>query len=86
MTVQRQYRRKVVSNEKVESVAQEIRSYVEGRRNVAETVEGVANWWLARQRFEDSLEIVRAALEYLVKEGVLKKRVSGKQEIYMKTV
>ena len=77
-------RRRVVSRNTIDSVAQEISGYVEGRNKFAETVDGVAHWWLPRQRFEDSLEVVRAALEHLVEEGVLTKRVSGKREIYLK--
>lgn len=84
MTLHHRPRRIFASNQKVEQVAQEIRRYVARKKKVAETAEGFASWWLPQQRFEESVEVVRAALEYLVTEGVLEKRLSGKQEIYMK--
>ena len=79
-------RHRSIPQQTIDSVAQEIRDYVAGRDTLAETVEGVANWWLRRQRFEDSLQVVHDALEILVAEGLLSKRVSGQQELYVKVV
>ncbi len=66
----------------VKKTATEIKRYLEARPNAAETVDGVAKWWLARQRYDDSRALVQAALEYLVAQGELKKRKSGGKEIY----
>ncbi len=66
----------------VKKTATEIKRYLETRPNAAETVDGVAKWWLTRQRFDDSRATVHAALEYLVEQGDVKKRVSGGKEIY----
>ncbi len=64
-------------------LAAEIHEYISRQGPVADTVEGVAYWWLPQQRFADSLEVVRVALEKLVSEGILAKRVSGEREIYV---
>ena len=74
-----------VTSEKVLEVASEITRYLERRPNAAETVEGLAQWWLARQRFEDSREIVQAALEHLVFIGQVNKYMAGGKAIYRKT-
>lgn len=66
----------------VKKTATEIKRYLETRPNAAETVDGVAKWWLTRQRFDDSRAVVQAALEYLVEQGDVKKRVTGGKEIY----
>jgi Fe2+ or Zn2+ uptake regulation protein len=36
-------------------------------------VEGIARWWLARQRYQDSLELVQHALDYLESQGQVEK-------------
>lgn len=76
---------RAVTTEKILEVAGEITRYLERRPNAAETVEGLAQWWLARQRFEDSKEIVHAALEHLVVIGQVSKYTTGGKAIYRKT-
>ena len=71
-------------DETIKSFAQEISRYIAKRPNAAETVEGVSKWWLARQRFEDSIEIVQLALDYLVDRDVLIKRSVGNKTLYMR--
>jgi hypothetical protein len=56
-------------------VKQAILRYVERHPRSAETSEGVARWWLTRQRFEDAIETVQAALDELVGEGKLERHV-----------
>ena len=70
--------------QRIKSVAQEISRYIEKRPNAAETVEGVTNWWISRQRIEESVEVVENALEYLVARDLLVKRSLGRQTLYMK--
>ena len=70
------------ANVKVQEVAGEIARYLMRRPNAAETVEGLATWWLTRQRFEDSKEIVQAALEHLVIEGHVDRCIVGGKVIY----
>lgn len=67
----------------LENVANAIRRYISSRPNATETVEGVARWWLVRQRYEDSVEVVQEALNYLEAEGkVTKIKVPGGKVVY----
>lgn len=61
---------------KIISVANEIKRYLVKTPNAAETVDGIARWWLSRQRFEDSVELVQAALDYLESSGEIEKQTS----------
>jgi hypothetical protein len=56
-------------------IKQEILRYVRAHAHSAETPEGVARWWLARQRFEDTIGMVTAALDELVADGSLERHV-----------
>ncbi len=73
-----------VAENKISVVAGEITRYLANKPDAAETVDGIAKWWLTRQRFEDSKEVVMAALEHLVIQGILSKQVSGGKAIYRK--
>jgi hypothetical protein len=53
----------------------EILRYVERHPRSAETPEGIARWWLSRQRLEEAIEAVQAALDELVNEGKLERHV-----------
>ncbi len=70
--------------QRIQSVAHEISRYINKRPNAAETVEGVTNWWISRQRIEESVEVVENALEYLVAQKTLVKRSLGRRTLYMK--
>lgn len=54
---------------------QEILRYVRTHASSAETPEGIARWWLARQRFEDAVERVTEALDELVADGSLERHL-----------
>ena len=54
---------------------QEILRYVRAHAQSAETPEGIARWWLARQRFEDAVEVVLVALDELVAERSLERHI-----------
>lgn len=43
--------------------------YISARPDACDTLEGVSDWWLARQRFEDSRADVAAALQWLIDRG-----------------
>lgn len=67
----------------VVAAAEAIRRYLEVRPNAAETVEGVARWWLARQRHDDTVVLARQALDYLESQGqVVKFRLAGGKVMY----
>ena len=47
--------------------------YLAARPHAADTVDGVTNWWLTRQRYHDTYEVIEKVLEGLVVEGRLVK-------------
>ncbi|MEM7294956.1 MAG: hypothetical protein AAF420_16385 [Pseudomonadota bacterium] len=70
----------------IESIAQSILRYLENRPEASETAEGVAQWWLSRQRYDDSLELIEKALDYLESRGDIEKiNVAGGHSIYKKS-
>ena len=68
---------------KVESMAKDIKEYFRKNPNAGDTVEGIANWWVADQRLKNSTDLVHLALDYLVQQGELYKKVSDGREIYV---
>ena len=71
--------------EQVQETACAIDRYLASRPRATETVEGVAKWWLVRQRYEDSLELVQRALDHLVKTGELERLPgAGGKHLYRK--
>ena len=60
---------KATAPQDVVEAADAIQRYLFVRPNAAETVDGVAEWWLARQRREDAVELARQALQYLEERG-----------------
>lgn len=65
----------------IAEVAEAIKRYLNAHPNAADSVEGIARWWLARQRFEEAAEIVQQALEHLVVEGEVVKAVTGEGKV-----
>ena len=61
----------------VVAVAREIRHYLERHPEAADTVEGIARWWLMQQRFQQALGTVQQALDRLVAAGVVKKFITA---------
>ena len=53
-------------------IAEEIQRYCAAHPNACDSVEGIA-WWVQMQRQEDMKVAVRAAVDWLVKQGVLQK-------------
>ena len=54
----------------IQRIADEIQRYCAAHPDACDSVEGIA-WWLARQRYDDSLLHVRAAVDALVADGRL---------------
>lgn len=50
-----------------------MKRYVDAHPNAADTLSGIAKWWLARPRFDDDVDLL-AALEMLVEQGVLERQ------------
>ena len=71
-------------DDQVMDTAGAIIRYLEDRPNAAETVDGVANWWLLRQRYDDSKKVVQRALDYLVDQGEVQKLVTNRGQVVYK--
>jgi hypothetical protein len=57
--------------------------YLAANSRAADTVEGVVNWWLPRQRYLDTYEAIENILEELAAEGlVVKTRLPDDKVIY----
>ena len=54
-------------------VAAEVLGYLLSRPSAADTVEGIMNWWLPRQRYETERRKVEAALDELTARGLITK-------------
>lgn len=59
-----------------DALAGEILRYLRSHRQACDTTEGIARWWIKRQRLEDTLEQVQAALNLLVADARVVTRTS----------
>jgi hypothetical protein len=59
-------------NKKEEDIACQLLDYLHNNPDAGDTLEGIANWWLVQQRIEHVVEDVAEALDYLVREGVVR--------------
>jgi len=67
--------------ERVVRVAGEIQQYLETHPQSFDSLEGIATWWVLRQRVHAEVELVRAALEQLESRGViLSARIGHRRE------
>jgi hypothetical protein len=66
----------------VEIIANDIASYLGRHVDAADTLEGITQWWLLRQRIEYSSLQVQEALEYLRDKGAIRSVKAGGQTIY----
>ena len=63
------------SSNEVHQIIAALRGYLARHPDAADTVEGVANWWIPSQRFEMLMPHVERALELLVKQGDLSRHI-----------
>ncbi len=63
--------------ERVDSVAKEIEHYLESHPQASDSLEGIATWWISKQRIRNELEVVRAALEQLTHAGIVSAEHAG---------
>ena len=62
---------------------EEILTYFREHLNAADTLEGIIQWWLPRQRYEQGKAQVQKTLDDLVAQGLVKKdRLSDGTAIY----
>jgi hypothetical protein len=52
--------------ETISSIAGQVREYLSAHPKAADTLEGIAGWWLPQQGASANLELVQQALDYLV--------------------
>jgi Fe2+ or Zn2+ uptake regulation protein len=63
------------SNTRIDPRA-EILAYLRAHPAAADTVDGIVEWWLPRQRYETAKAAIQRALDSLVAEGVIDELVS----------
>ena len=63
-------------------IANDLTEHFFSHPEAGDTVEGIADWWVARQRRSNAMRLIQKALEYLMEEGVVQKRSYGNREIY----
>lgn len=68
---------RVADPDHIKSVASAIQRYLAHCPDASETAEGVARWWLARQRYNDALELVQNALDTLEEDGQVERVNTG---------
>lgn len=59
----------VTNQTEVDAVAERIRLYLSDHPNAADTIEGVATWWLSGNPSRDWINTVRRAIELLAESG-----------------
>lgn len=74
MTTPNNFSRPGPEDARVERVATELARYVTAHPDACDTADGIARWWLARQRLDDARELVTAALDRLVSRGVVERQ------------
>jgi len=57
-------------------VASEIMLYLEAHPTASDTPDGIANWWIHRQRYLLGLEKVKEALKYLEEKGLVSRQLN----------
>ncbi len=67
----------------LDALADEILRYLHSHSSAADTTEGIARWWINRQRIEDTVTRVQSALDRLVAEEQIEPRViPGGETLY----
>ena len=56
-------------DQEIKRVAHEIERYLVSHSKAADSLEGVAKWWLTHQRYYEALATVREGLDYLIASG-----------------
>lgn len=64
-------------------IARSILEYLENRKDAADTLKGMLQWWIARQRILEHEQKVHDAVSYLCEEGkLIKHNLPGGSIIY----
>jgi Fe2+ or Zn2+ uptake regulation protein len=66
-----------------DEIAQGILNYLRSHPEASDTLEGIAKWWLMRQRVSESTEVVQRVLERLRDQGLIREcRLAGGSTLY----
>jgi hypothetical protein len=71
---------KKLDNE-ISVIAKDIEAYLLNHPTAADTTMGVTQWWLARQRYEQSFDKVTKALDLLVGRGKLTAQTNSEGKV-----
>lgn len=58
----------------IERTAKLIVAYLCSRKQASDTIDGIANWWIMRQRLHEEKRHVEQAVEFLFDQGLIEKR------------
>lgn len=58
----------------VDTIAEEIAEYLAVQESAADTLDGIVQWWLLRQRLQEGRRQVEAAVDLLCRKGTLKQQ------------
>lgn len=58
----------------VQQLANEITRYLQEHEGAADTLEGVIQWWVLRQRLQEERSKVERAMSYLCEQGIVETR------------
>lgn len=67
------------------TLAEQIIRYLDSHPDAADGLEGIAKWWIPHQQYIESIEKVQKALNYLIKNRIIKRKtLSDGSVIYAK--
>jgi len=52
-------------------------SYLRGHPSAADSLDGIVEWWLPRQRYETAKAAIQQALDDLIREGIVEEVILG---------
>jgi hypothetical protein len=61
------------NHDELGTLSKVILRYLDTHTDAADTVEGISQWWVTRQRYEDSMAAVERALTELEKQKLVKR-------------
>jgi hypothetical protein len=64
----------------INSIAEEIMTYLNQRPLASDSLDGITHWWLVQQEITKNIDLVEQALEQLALEGKISKKVSANRE------
>lgn len=75
--------KQTIINDDSREVAERILRYLRAHPEAKDTLEGIAEWWLAQDKITHAVEQVAEALAWLVeKEELVEWRITGSKTIY----